>query len=220
MRAQRAEALNRWIEESIDAQHEPVDFDSMAEAAAAESEMGTFRAELADKRDESASLKALRADMDAAGGGPNPYSRFQVADIEAGLGEAELAATERDANIAKARERIAVLDAQKKEFAQLAEDVLAFARNEKAALEVQEQAVGTIHPDDAESILRGKEALAQVRPPAPPPPPWAPFRSHGFHGLPWPSPPPSDAARRRARSSTSTLARRRIARRCSPHPRR
>ena len=159
--AKRAEALNRWTEESIDAQHEPVDFDSMAEASAAESEMGTFRAELAEKRNECASLRDLREEMDAAGAGPNPYSRFQVADIEAGLAEAELAAEERVANIAKAREKISVLDEQKKSFAALAEDVLAFARKEKAALEVQEKAVGTIHPDDAESIMRGKEALAQ-----------------------------------------------------------
>ena len=158
--ARRAEALNRWAEEGIDGQNEPVEADSMAEADAAEAESCAFLAELDERHAELASLKALQEEMDEAGAGNNPYSRFSVGEIESLLLAALAAYDERVNAIASARARIAVFDEQKKEFASLAEEVLAFAKKEKDDLEAQEKAIGTIFPDDPESIVRAKEALA------------------------------------------------------------
>jgi len=47
--AKRAEALNRWVEEAVDAMTEAVEADTTAECDAADAELATIRAELAEK---------------------------------------------------------------------------------------------------------------------------------------------------------------------------
>ena len=159
--AKRAEALNRWTEESIDHMSDSVEFDTMEEADAAEKETVAFKTDMADKRAEGVLLEKLQEEMDAEGAGINPYSRFRVEEIETALAAAEAAAEERTVAIASARTRISDLDAQKKQFAALAEDVIALVKKEKTSLEERTRGVN-IHPDDAESIVKGKEQLAYL----------------------------------------------------------
>jgi len=155
--AKRAEALNRWIEESTDAMSEVMAIETMREADAIEAELATFNTEYASQREEWTALDALSTELAASG--PNPYSRFRTGDLDEGLQEALKAADERAARLAVEREKIAALDATKKQFAQAADDVLAFIRSEKAALESATPPM-SIHPDDAESIAAGKKATS------------------------------------------------------------
>jgi len=146
------------VEEAVDAMTEAVEADTTAECDAADAELATIRAELAEKHTECASLAEFKAAMEAEGAGANPYSRFRIEELEASLAKAEGAATQRVATLALTREKIADLDAQKKQFAAYAEELLAFVRAEKASLEAKTRGV-VIHPDDAESIMAGKDTL-------------------------------------------------------------
>jgi len=160
--AKRAEALNRWLEEAIDTMTEAVEADTVADADAADAELAALREELTEKSNECASLAALKQQMDAEGAvGKNPYTRFQVSELQRSIAGAEAAASDRVAHLAAARERIADLDGKKKEFAAMADEILAFVKAERAAQE-QKLRGQQILPDDMESIMRGNESLAYL----------------------------------------------------------
>jgi Ca2+-binding EF-hand superfamily protein len=159
--AKRAEALNRWVEESLDSLSEVLAVDNVVEADHVQQDLERFQTELADHRAEAKSLAGVEADLDAAGGGHNPYSRFRMDELSEKVAEVDKACEERASRLAAARVRIDDIDKEKKQFAEAAEKALAFIKAEKTALEGTVQGV-LVKPDDSDSIALGKEKLAYL----------------------------------------------------------
>ena len=77
----------------------------------------------------------------------------------------------RHGNVRRAKvSRQQSLDQQKRDFAKAAEDVMAFVRGEKSALDAAAPAIAIL-PDNTSSITRGKQMLAALEEHMPPPNP-------------------------------------------------
>lgn len=157
--AERAEALRLWQEETIDTLGEVVVVDSVGEA---EQQLGELQsgvgALLGEKRAELDALSGFAAQMAAAGITKNPYSRHSIDELEGEMAEldAELAARKQRLEAALGHQR--ELEALKKKFAGAAEGVLAFAAEQKAALEADAPAI-TITADDKAAAERGRAMI-------------------------------------------------------------
>ena len=89
----------------------------------------------------------------------NPVFEPLCGQLEEALREAEAEAEAHVGQIADARAHIAELDAQKKEFATLAEEALGFVKGERASVDGRVKGLAAINPDDAEAIANGNEQL-------------------------------------------------------------
>ena len=101
--------------------------------------------------------QALEAELSA--NGANPYSRFKAADLGLNLEGAVAAADERTGRLAIERQKVAGVDATKRQFAEAAEVALAFLKAERAALEERTSSNLAVRPDDPDSISAGKATL-------------------------------------------------------------
>ncbi len=150
--AKRAEALNRWLEETTDAMSEVLQIETVREADVIEDELAKFRAEEATRRAECEALAELEGAL--ASSGTNPYSRFVATDLKSALDGAVAAADERTKRLALERVKISGTDQQKRQFADSARAALKYLAEEKAGLEASTPTLH-IHPDDADSIAAG-----------------------------------------------------------------
>ena len=99
--------------------------------------------------------------MAAKGAGVNPYSRFDVEALEEAMARCDAAAGERTSRLAVERQRLAIIDEQKRQFASAAEAVVDFVKGERATLEAKTPP-SSIHQDHAEEIADGKAKLAYL----------------------------------------------------------
>jgi len=159
--AKRAEALYRWCEDAQDSMEEVLIIGNVGECDAVDAELVAFKEEFAKKGAELEELKAYQADMVAKGAIENPYARFDVAALEEALAACEEASTERSGRLTGERDRLANIDAQKKQFAAAADTFLEWMKAEKYTLE-ENTPTASIHPDNAEEIAAGKAKLAYL----------------------------------------------------------
>lgn len=159
--AKKAEALYQSMEERIDVLTEIFVVDTVAEAEQQVGEIDGFRETLAGLATELDSISAFDDQMREMGIQKNPYSRFELPDLEQMMALCQAALDARQTSVRDALARQKELDGQKKAFAAAAEAVLEFVKTERATYDDLVPAI-SIKPDDSEAIARGKQMLAEL----------------------------------------------------------
>lgn len=132
--ARRAEALNRWFEETGEKLVEAVYFSSISDARAQLEQMAGIRGTLEEKKRECETLAFYEKEIEIIGVKYNPYSRFTVMQLSEQLEECVMELTEREEWLKQQVVEMTELDQKKKDFATEAEGVAQSLRSEKQAL--------------------------------------------------------------------------------------
>jgi actinin alpha len=159
--AKQAEALNRWIEESMDMLTEVLQADSVQSCEQEIASLATFSAEIATQQNSAQELAEFAQSMRDEGIVNNPYCRFPLSTLQAAMAECVEAAEARKARLEEALAQQMEFDAKKKAFAAAAEEVITKVAAEKAEVDGINKGL-TIHPDDPAAIAKGKEIVAQL----------------------------------------------------------
>lgn len=159
--AKKAEALNQSMEERIDVLTEIFVVDTVAEAEQQVGEIDGFRETLAGLATELESISSFDDEMRGLGIQKNPYSRFELPDLEQMMALCKAALDARHTSVRDALARQRELDDQKKAFAAAAAAVVEFVNTERAKYDDLIPAI-SIKPDDSEAIARGKQMLAEL----------------------------------------------------------
>jgi actinin alpha len=160
--AKQAEALNRWVEESMDVLTEVLQADSVAAAQTEMETLKTFELELTTKQKDALELAEFAQNMRDEGIVSNPYCRFSLTQLQESMRELEEAAASRKERLEAALGQQQEFDAKKKAFAEQAGDIAAKVAGEKEQVDGISKSVGSIPQDDPAAIARGKEGLAQL----------------------------------------------------------
>jgi len=160
--AKQAEALNRWIEEGMDMLTEVLQATNVEEAQAELASLDKFSSELARQQVTEKEIAEFAQSMKDEGIVANPYCRFSLPTLQDSMRDVADSFETRRERLQQALSQQQTFDEQKRAFAKEAEQVVAKVGEEKAAVDSLVKA-GTIAPDDAEAISKGKQVLVQLQ---------------------------------------------------------
>jgi actinin alpha len=159
--AKQSEALNRWVEDSIDMLTELVQASSVGEAEAEIATLASFGGEVGTRQAALASLAEFAQSMRDEGIVTNPYCRFPLSTMQAARVAVTEAVAARDDRLQAVLSAQKQFDAKKKIFADEVSSVAAKVSAEKVEVDALGKSAGTV-TDEPESIAKGKEVLAAM----------------------------------------------------------
>jgi len=159
--AKQAEALNRWIEESMDMLTEVLQATSVPEAEAELASLSSFDTELTSQQKAAEELGEFAQNMKDEGIVTNPYCRFTLPALQDAMAACVAATADRKERLEASLAQQQSFDTQKKAFAASAKEIDEKVGTEKAAVDELTKK-GTIAPDDPAAITEGKQVLAEL----------------------------------------------------------
>merc|ERR1719345_29617 len=159
--AKQSEALNRWVEDSIDMLTELVQASSVGEAEVEIATLAAFGGEFGTRQAALSSLAEFAQSMRDEGIVTNPYCRFPLSTMQAAMVAVTEAVAARDERLQTVLSSQKEFDAKKKVFADEVTSVAAKVSAEKAEVNTLCQSAGTV-TDEPDSIAKGKEVLAAM----------------------------------------------------------
>ena len=159
--AKQSEALNRWVEDSIDMLTELVQASSVGEAEVEIATLAAFGGEMGTRQAALSSLAEFAQSMRDEGIVTNPYCRFPLSTMQEAMVAVAEAVAARDERLQGVLTAQKEFDAKKKIFADEVTSVAAKVSAEKAEVNTLCQSAGTV-TDEPDSIAKGKEVLAAM----------------------------------------------------------
>ena len=142
--AKQSEALNRWVEESIDMLTELVQASSVGEAEAEIATLASFGGEIGTRQAALSSLAEFAQSMRDEGIVTNPYCRFPLSTMQAAMVAVTEAVAARDERLQAVLSAQKEFDAKKKIFADEVSSVAAKVSAEKAEVDALGKSAGTV----------------------------------------------------------------------------
>lgn len=142
--AKQSEALNRWVEDSIDMLTELVQASSVGEAEAEIATLASFGGEIGTRQAALASLAEFAQSMRDEGIVTNPYCRFPLSTMQAAVVAVTEAVAARDDRLQAVLSAQKQFDAKKKIFADEVSSVAAKVSAEKAEIDALGKSAGTV----------------------------------------------------------------------------
>ena len=160
--AKQAEALNRWLEESMDMLTEVLQATTVAEAEAELASIATFDAELQTQQKAADALAEFAQSMKDEGIVSNPYCRFSLSTLTESMADCVAATAERKERLEASLAQQVDFDGRKKAFSDAAQEVGEKVAAEKASVDELSKRGTAITPDDPATIAAGKEVLGAL----------------------------------------------------------
>jgi len=159
--AKQSEALNRWVEESVDMLTEVLQASSVCEAETEITSLTSFGADLGTQQTALSSLAEFAQSMRDEGIVTNPYCRFPLSTLQAAMVAVTEAVAARGERLQTVLSSQKEFDAKKKVFAEEVAAVAAKVAAEKEEVDTLGKGVADV-TDAPDSIAKGKELLAAM----------------------------------------------------------